>query len=359
MCRSKYLVITCIPALLFLGILCVTGQTLAQTDEKTFTNTKFGLSMKYPSDWTFVPSSEEGFTPGIYDYSVTVPPGSASLGKFCPSSNVGPGPTGRDWCEPESPVELSISAFKLKDGTTLKELYEKEVAKYNDQLKGLLGAREFIETNKVNISGVSAIQTISVSTGGGSLGNLLKMIDKESPKRQDIFVYLINGSTGYQIFGGTDDKKDFDTYFPTLQKMINSFQIQGAKENPENIAFVPNVKTAPVTDVVLLSQRLKKGSGDYNDIIGQVKNIGSDTVEFVKIGLTVYDKNGDVVGTDSTYSTATTLEPNQKSSFDIFSSKDNFDGMESYELSLQWRDSDGTDQYVDNAQIYKVNGSTP
>jgi hypothetical protein len=83
-----------------------------------------------------------------------------------------------------------------------------------------------------------------------------------------------------------------------------------------------------------------------------VKNIGSDTVVFVKIGLTVYDKNGDVVGIDSTYAEATTLEPNQKSSFDIISTKDNFDGMQSYELSLQWRDSSGEDQYVNNAQTY-------
>ena len=51
--------------------------------------------------------------------------------------------------------------------------------------------------------------------------------------------------------------------------------------------------------------------------------------------------------------TSSTLQPNQKSPFDIFSSKDNFDGMQNYELSLQWRDSDGEDQYVDNAQVYK------
>ena len=30
--------------------------------------------------------------------------------------------------------------------------------------------------------------------------------------------------------------------------------------------------------------------------------------------------------------------------------------MASYELSLYWRDSDGTDQYVENAQIYKKDG---
>ncbi len=164
----------------------------------------------------------------------------------------------------------------------------------------------------------------------------------------------MNGSTGYRLYGSTDDEADFDTYLPTIQKMIGSFQIQGAKENLENAAFIPTVKNIPTDDVVLLSQRLKKGSGNYNNIVGQVKNIGSTTVDFVKIGLTVYDRNGDVVGTDSIYADATTLKPNQKSSFDIISSKDNFNGMKNYELSLQWRDFIGNDEYVENAQVYKL-----
>ena len=69
--------------------------------------------------------------------------------------------------------------------------------------------------------------------------------------------------------------------------------------------------------------------------------------------LTTYDKNGDVLGTDFTYASSQTLNPNQKSSFDILSPKDNFIGMNNYELSLHWRNSDGTDGYVDNAQAYK------
>ena len=99
---------------------------------------------------------------------------------------------------------------------------------------------------------------------------------------------------------------------------------------------------------------MKQGSGGYNDIIGQVKNIVSDTVEFVKIGLTVYDENGDVIGTDFTYSSPDTLKPSQKASFDLLSEKDNFKGMKNYELSLQWRDADGTDQYIENAQLFRA-----
>jgi len=106
-------------------------------------------------------------------------------------------------------------------------------------------------------------------------------------------------------------------------------------------------------NIVLLSHKLKKGEGNYNNVIGQVKNVGNDTLEYVKIGVNVYDKNGDLIGTDSAYAESSTLEPNQKSSFDITSSNDNFEGMDSYELFLSWQNSDGIDRYVDDAQIIK------
>ncbi len=160
------------------------------------------------------------------------------------------------------------------------------------------------------------------------------------------------------VLGQSEDNvKDglsINAYLPAIQKMDNPFQMKGTKENSDNASFVSETKPSP-PDVVLLGQKLVMGNDDYNDIIGQVRNIGTDSVELVRIGLTVYDKNGDVVGTGSSYAEATTLEPNQKSSFDIHSNKDNFDDMESYVLSLQWKTSDGTKQYVDNVQTYKGN----
>ena len=99
---------------------------------------------------------------------------------------------------------------------------------------------------------------------------------------------------------------------------------------------------------------MKKSSFGYRDLVGQVKNIGNDTASFVRIDLTTYDKNGDVLGTDLTYATANTLKPNQKSSFELSSSSDNFKGMDHYEISLQWRNPDFTEGYVENAQIYEI-----
>ena len=110
-------------------------------------------------------------------------------------------------------------------------------------------------------------------------------------------------------------------------------------------------------EIVLLSQKLKKSSFGYRHLVGQVKNIGTDTAQFVKIVINTYDKNGDLIGTDFTFATSTTLKSNQKSSFDLASDTQNFKGSEYYEISLQWNNPDFTEEYVENAQIYKDNST--
>lgn len=107
-----------------------------------------------------------------------------------------------------------------------------------------------------------------------------------------------------------------------------------------------------VAEIVLLSQKLKKSSS-YHNLVGQVKNIGNDTAQYVRIDATIYDKNGDVIGTDFGFATSKTLKPNQKSSFDLLS--DDFKGMDHYEISLQWRNPDFSEGYTENAQIYETN----
>ena len=163
---------------------------------------------------------------------------------------------------------------------------------------------------------------------------------------------LISGN--YKLYFGTD-RNELDSPLEGNPKLSVDITIPCATGMQTDTATVTsnssidNVSDIQSADIVLLSQRIKNG----NDIIGQVKNIGNDTADFVKIGLTTYDKNGDVLGTDFTYASVQTLNPNQKSSFDMLSPKDNFIGMNNYELSLHWRNSDGTDGYVDNAKAYK------
>jgi hypothetical protein len=108
-------------------------------------------------------------------------------------------------------------------------------------------------------------------------------------------------------------------------------------------------------EIALLSQKLKKSSFGYRPLVGQVKNIGNDTAQFVQIVVTTYDKNGDVIGTANGFATATSLKPNQKSAFQLSSQNQNFKGMDHYEISLQWRNPDFSEGYVENAKIYKSN----
>jgi len=111
-------------------------------------------------------------------------------------------------------------------------------------------------------------------------------------------------------------------------------------------------ENANAGDIVLLSQKLKKASFGYRDLVGQVKNIGGDNAESVNILLTIYDKNGGVIGTDNTYADVGTLKPGQKSSFKFFTSSDDFKGMDHYDLSLEWNNPDGSQGYVENAKIF-------
>jgi hypothetical protein len=109
-------------------------------------------------------------------------------------------------------------------------------------------------------------------------------------------------------------------------------------------------------DIVLLSQKLKKSSFGYRDLVGQVKNIGSDSAAYVEILLTVYDKNGGVIRTESTYADVDLLKPGQKSPFKFFASADDFKGMDHYELSIEWQNhKDSSQGYLENAKIYKDN----
>jgi hypothetical protein len=126
----------------------------------------------------------------------------------------------------------------------------------------------------------------------------------------------------------------------------NSTSNSTASENPND------------AKIVLVSQKLKKASFGYRDLVGQVKNIGNESAESVNILLTVYDKNGGVIGTENTYADVDTLKPGQKSTFKFFASADDFKGMDNYELSLEWSNPDGSQGYVENAKIYKDNTAT-
>ena len=55
--------------------------------------------------------------------------------------------------------------------------------------------------------------------------NLLRSLGEEVPTNERISITFVNGSMAYEIVGGIHDERDFDTYRPTLQKMLDSLQL--------------------------------------------------------------------------------------------------------------------------------------
>jgi hypothetical protein len=175
--------------------------------------------MQYPTDWTFVENVYED-----RDYRPNDP--TAYLGTFCPTGSVDTA-LGNPSCGLlESPASVKITTYKLEEGTTSKEFHDNEISPRLDSksLKKLVG-RENIETSDIKISGLPAIQRIDTA-GGGDMGKVLEGIGNEQPTSKFLNVYVASGSTGYEIETKVQDEKDFETYSPIFQKMIDSIQIK-------------------------------------------------------------------------------------------------------------------------------------
>ena len=79
--------------------------------------------------------------------------------------------------------------------------------------------------------------------------------------------------------------------------------------------------------------------GSYH-VRGEIKNIGDDTLQFVKIKAHFYDGGNQTVGaTSCCYADPTEIEPGHTSTFDSFVMKDGLSGKpdSDYRLSFNWR----------------------
>jgi len=192
----------------------VSNKSYAQSEQQNFTAPKFGISMQYPNDWTFVENvyEDRNYRPGDP---------SAYLGTFCPTSSV-PNVENPSCGLLESPASVKITTYKLEEGITSKEFHDNEISPRLDSksLKELVG-RENKETSDIKISGLPAIQRIDTA-GGGDMGKVLESIGNEQPTSKFLNVYVASGSTGYEIEARVDDEKDFETYSPIFQKPIEN-----------------------------------------------------------------------------------------------------------------------------------------
>ena|SRR5215208_1961475 len=109
-----------------------------------------------------------------------------------------------------------------------------------------------------------------------------------------------------------------------------------------------------VAKIILTSQKYK--SDRFSDeIVGQVKNVGNGTAEWVKIFFTLFNKKGEIIGSERTYADQKTLKPGQKSTFNARVDEKTGDKVKAFEVSLSWDNPDGTEEYIENIDVEDEN----
>ncbi len=134
------------------------------------------------------------------------------------------------------------------------------------------------------------------------------------------------------------------------EKNNNISQLQTTTETTETIK-----EENPKGKIILTSHKYSKTPEDevFDELPGQVKNIGNGTAEDVSIIFTYYDNSGNAIGNDNTRIYADILQPGQKSSFLGWREISKTPEMAYYEIALSWYDSDGSQQYIENVEVTK------
>lgn len=118
--------------------------------------------------------------------------------------------------------------------------------------------------------------------------------------------------------------------------------------------------------VVILSHSSFIDIFGYYDVVGEVKNVGDQPVEWVTVTATFYDSEGQVVGTNSAYTYLEVLLPGRKSPFKIVETESAvIEKITNYSLKVSFQQSAGlpmglqivsNSSYVDEFGWFHVTG---
>ena len=94
-----------------------------------------------------------------------------------------------------------------------------------DALKDLSPTKT-LDTKKIKVSGLPAIESVRVAVSGGTLEKLFGSYGRDTTKSKSMLVYVVNSNMGYYFFASVDDQDNFDMYLPIFKDMISSVQIK-------------------------------------------------------------------------------------------------------------------------------------
>jgi hypothetical protein len=189
--RTVFGLVSTLGSLLLSSSVLSVMQALAQPNFKnnsnnllTYQNTVYGIKIQYPSDWRV---SENG----MRDYTNIV-------AFYSPLENLAD----------RVPEHLTLSRVDYSQNITLDQ-YNKFL---NSTLKNIPGV-QIIESNPIDLAGHPGYKVVYLS------------LPSNLPfKFQDMLIWTIIGGKVYNISFNAEAAK-YPTFLPTIQKMINSFQI--------------------------------------------------------------------------------------------------------------------------------------
>lgn len=96
-----------------------------------------------------------------------------------------------------------------------------------------------------------------------------------------------------------------------------------------------DIPTLKAKDAKILSMSTTRDVFEWLHIVGEIENTGIETLEFVKVIATIYDKADKVIGVESTYTQPHTLKRGQVAPFEVICMGDIPTGVR-YKLTVSW-----------------------
>jgi hypothetical protein len=137
-----------------------------------------------------------------------------------------------------------------------------------------------------------------------------------------------SGSSSFDSNSGSGGSSDL------LQQTQSNALLQ---QIPSNITDFPSPSDASTIQLTFLKP--SKDLVDAYHIRGEIKNMGNDSLSFVKVKSHFYDNNMNIVAIESGYTDPEELGPGQTGDFDIILMKDDYGSTPPtfFKLSYEWR----------------------
>jgi eukaryotic-like serine/threonine-protein kinase len=173
------------------AIITITASTYNNTATNflTYENSTYGIKIQYPSDWIY----KEGENTSTSNTTTSSSNPIQSIVNFIPT--------------PSTSINIGVQDFKLH-GITADLLANFLIANKAQFLPGA----DIIQSNSTILAGNPAHKFVFVKG-----------------EAKAMMVFTIKGDKAYYIFYGARSPVQYSTYLPTVQKMIDSFEITELK----------------------------------------------------------------------------------------------------------------------------------